>query len=84
MSNTVAITLNDEDYAQLKELAEEQDRYINAQGRHMLREELRLYRHARELAKMPLGPPEAPEDHAASHIPGFRPESSAKQEPLPG
>jgi hypothetical protein len=34
---TVSITLPDDEYAQLKELAEEQDRYISGQARHMLR-----------------------------------------------
>jgi hypothetical protein len=41
MSNTVTITLTDDEYAQLKKLAEEQDRYISAQARHMLRDCLR-------------------------------------------
>jgi hypothetical protein len=85
MSNkTVTITLPDAEYAQLKELAEEQDRYISGQARHMLREELRLYQHARELAETPLGPPGAPEDRTASHAAGCKPESHAQQEPLPG
>jgi hypothetical protein len=45
MSNkTVTITLPDDEYAQLKELAEEQDRYISGQARHMLRAALAIKR----------------------------------------
>jgi hypothetical protein len=40
MSKAVSITLNDEDYEALKKLAEEEDRYISGQARHMLRESL--------------------------------------------
>lgn len=38
--HTVTITLDDEDYTALKELADEQDRYISGQARHMLRRSL--------------------------------------------
>jgi hypothetical protein len=46
MSNTVSITFPDDEYAQLKALAEEQDRYISGQARHMLRAALKAYAEA--------------------------------------
>ena len=35
--NTVSVTFNDEDYETLKDLADEEDRTMDSQARHMLR-----------------------------------------------
>jgi hypothetical protein len=62
MSKYVGMTLTDEDYAQLKELAEEQDRYISGQARHMLRNSLALRQTERDMEGMERYP------HAAARI----------------
>lgn len=49
---TVSITLNDQDYDALKALADQEDRYISAQARHMLRNNLALRQAERDMEGM--------------------------------
>lgn len=89
MKHTVTITLSDDEYAQLKALAEEQDRYISAQARHMLRWTLKAIADKRMILA-PLadlaGAGSAPESQVGYHHPGqsdFDGSTHHKQEPLP-
>jgi hypothetical protein len=84
--HTVTVSLEDEDYDALKELAEEQDRYISGQARHMLRRALRGPLADTHMA----GAGSAPDTHdltgSAEPVPSatYVDPASAKQGPLPG
>jgi hypothetical protein len=84
--HTVTITLPNEEYAQLKELADEQDRYISAQARHMLRDCLRQIAEIEQSYNLNTGAPEARDylvNSGTAMTEGPQP-PEPKQEPLPG
>lgn len=81
-SHSVNVSFEEKDYRALRELADAQDRTINGQARHMLRDSLRDYQASVEPLNRKSGIPETGHSDGAA---GNSPQDALnKQEPLPG